>query len=143
MKIRTRDTAEHIWSKDPALDIEADGFIAKWKDAIATGDPSRLPIREGRTPAVWKVRRLDRAVYQQVMRAQGLDIYVEAVAFGLVSVRGLEVDDMPVGIEHEDVDGNPRVRAKLLSKVWNPRLFEELAAAVFKVSSLDPTSGQG
>jgi hypothetical protein len=143
MNITRKGTADHVWHLDPAIDYEAAGCVEAYKHALRTGDVSGIPIREGCKPTVWKLQRLPRRVFLRVDGAKGMAADQELVALGLVGVDNLTVDDVPVVIRTEKVDGVDRVTAECLDRIYDPGLFNELGAHVVILSKLDPSSGQG
>lgn len=143
MDLRTQEHAEHIWSMDPALDIEAEGFLDKWREAIAVGKVSTLPLKEGLRPGVWKLRPLKRRTILEIATLKRGEHNCELVAYGLVDVVGVSVNGRPLVLKTEKADGSDRLTRATLDSFYHTGLFEELGAAIIKLSHPDPTCGQG
>ena len=76
------------------------------------------------------------------MASAPMEQMVEAVAYGLRSVTGFEVDGSEVSVERVSSDGCKRADAKTLDALFDPILFGELGSRILEVSQLDPTRGQ-
>lgn len=135
----------HVWSDDPALDkSDPDVFAAKWKAFLADGKVECLPVVEGGAPAVFEIAPLTRRQFLRIYNGGGgaLEQMSEAVAYGLRSVKGFEVDGRAPDVEKVDSDVGKRLSAKCLDALFDPLLFAELGARVLEISRLDPTRGQ-
>jgi hypothetical protein len=138
MQLRTATTAEDwewIYPADEALDIpirtagetdeafaaRAAAFTAELQAATETNDFARLPLKDGKTPARWKLRQLRGKVAKLVVEQAQMgtdqapfEAAFLAVALALQAVDGVfdEETGEPFVIER-DVD--PKLRRKRVS----------------------------
>ena len=128
---------EHVWSADPALDHDADGFVEKWKAHLRGAPASTLPCVVGDKLTVFKLRPLDSKGWRRVLPLPAVDSDYECVALCLVGIDGLTIDGAPFVVE---TSGN-RVTEKCLSAIYDPGLFHELASKIAEASQLLPFRG--
>lgn len=154
MQIRTQTLREpyvHVFSGDEALDTEADGFAETFLRAIETSDISILPMKSGKTPALWKLRHLDSGeAFWLAGRSHAGDSHEEiarhAVALAVLGVEGaLGSDGKPLKFERRrDADrrGFTCVAAAQMDAVFgfhNRELVSELGGRV--IEALRPRKG--
>ncbi len=142
MKLISRASGTHILSFDTALDQGHKDFAKLYAAALKTWDWSKVPIREGHTATVWTLKKLPRNVFNRISRLNGPEMVVEAVAWSLQSVTGLELNDAPFVVKHEQIDGSERLTRETLDALYDLTLMGELGERVLEVSKLHPTSGQ-
>jgi hypothetical protein len=133
----------HVWSQDPALDRDADGFDEKWQSFLKTGDVRGLPVREGEKLAVLEIEPLNRKDYMRVLGMSGIEQFNEAVACGLRSVTNWEIDGVPLVLERKEDGNTKRLSVPSLDKIFDPYLFTELGLRILDVSRLDPLRARG
>lgn len=54
----TTEPYHYVYALDPALDHEAKDFLEEYQAALDNADYSRLPVKDGKKPAIWKLRHL-------------------------------------------------------------------------------------
>lgn len=168
---RAHQEINHVWSQDPALDTGLDGLsdearaakVAALEEGYAelrrSGDISKLPMRAGMTPCLFRLKSLTHAqkletsdaIQQRVALAQAVGrqsltaellLYAtcaELVACGLVGATGM-LDDDGRALKVERVNG--RIPAETMEKLSYHSLIIELGARIHEISSPDPTRGQ-
>ena len=144
-------SVKHVYSEDEAFDrSDAAAFDAAMKAFLKDGDLSILPLREGRTPAVFVLRPLKRLVNQHVndllLNNQASQAFTEAVAFGLAKAEGYSVDDIPVQLAYEKQEVKRRgfrLTEDCLDQIFDTKLFTELGLRIIEISQLDFRRGQG
>lgn len=133
---------QHVWSLDPGLDrSDLEAFGAAWKAFHDTGDVATLPIKDGATLAVFILAPLTRRQFTRVFGLAGLEQVTDAVAYGLQSVSGFQIDGAPVQLERTDTETGRRLTSKSLDAIFDPVLFAELAGRIVEISRIDPTRG--
>lgn len=141
LELNPLSAADHVYSMDPAIDTDDEKFAEAWRHMLETGDASRLPLREGRKPTLWRLRRLSREAYLRVLESPaGARQTVEALAYGLAGVENWSRDGKPVALKWEKGDGGQRLTPDSLDAVFCPQVLPELAARILSLSNLRPLS---
>ena len=134
---RSNATFEHIYSEDPALDTESLSFDAK--KYMDTFDRQYLPVRDGSTPTVFRIRRLSRKRFEAVSALSGHNRAAAVVAYG---VQGIENFRLPSGDmlvpELTGVGADQHLTAATLDAFFDGGLFAELMNVIIAASGLDP-----
>lgn len=157
---RVHRTVDHVWTEDPALDKEAEGFAAKWRKFLETGNVDELPLKNGQRPTVFRLASLKREAVLQLSDIVHADVkslvragndrviglaffrsFEAAVSRGLVGVQNFTDDaGRPVSLRFDD-DG--LVHKETLEDLLYPELMRELGLRILEISMPGPTRGQG
>jgi hypothetical protein len=134
---RSNATFEHIYSEDPALDGESPAFDAK--KYMDTFDRQYLPVREGSTPTIFRIRRLSRKRFESVSALNGHNRAASVVAYG---VQGIENFRLPSGDmlipEFTGQGSDTHLTPATLDAFFDGGLFAELMNVIIAASGLDP-----
>lgn len=158
MRIDTATLArdyEHIYSRDPALDMDSEENRERYRRALETSNGDELPLRPGQKPARWtlthlrgKPRRVMQSFLQRTTSGKGISMEALYVAcqLGLTGVSGL-VDEsgksIPVHLV-DDPETGVRVVAEasmqILDAIDDGALVNELGLRVITRLFPDPKS---
>lgn len=126
-----------IWEQDGAIDKDHPDY--DHKAFAADFDEKHMPILDGQTPARFTIAPLTKDQFVWAMgQSSGLPMMIEAVAYGLRSVVGYEVDGKPVEIQTKRADHGQRMTKATLDAIFEPELFADLGIAILGLSKLDP-----
>src|SRR5688572_3826145 len=104
----------YILSDDPALDPDASKHDQFMKDFDAD---KHLVLKEGCTPARWRLASLSRAQFLRVWsQSSPAERCYEAIAYGLREVSDFSVDGQPLRIETRKADLGRRLTDDCLDK---------------------------
>jgi hypothetical protein len=120
----------HVARSDDALDREAKDFVERYNRALETGSVDGLPLKNGGSPRLWRLRHLtlDEVTWLLDQGQNGTGAHrlaLHAIALALVGVTELK-----------DSDGNPAT----LEREPDPRRagFVALSAASLELVLRDP-----
>ena len=60
-----------LFSKDPAIDQEAEGFGDIWEEYLKTGDHEKIPIKPGAAPTLFRLKHLRGYAKRQLLQKIG------------------------------------------------------------------------
>lgn len=125
---------DFIYEDDSAIDKASPAYDRALYEK--TGDRVHLPIVEGSTPRVFKVRRLTRRQFFRVMGLPLTDQVQEAVAYGLASMEPL---DCELGRKASDI--GERLTDVALDKLFElgPQVMIALGSFIVAQGKPDPT----
>lgn len=129
----------HVWSADPALDTTHPQYNRE--RFLDTGEIVYQPAKEGAELAVFTLRPLSRRVHMRIVHGQVDDRLSEAIAHGLLSARGVVIDEQPLQLEMiKAEDGTERLSPRSLDRLFavSSELYGELALRIMALSSLSP-----
>lgn len=142
---------KHIFSRDPAIDRTDEAKVTEaLKHSRDTGEKNGVPVREGRTLAIWQLQSLSDRGYTELTRFSALNgdanhpTRREALRRGLIAVEGaLDEDGRPLRLEFQDggPGGQVVTDATLdrIHRIYGPRCVGELGQRVIDVTEADPT----
>ena len=135
---RSNATAEYIFSADPALDIDSPSYDLK--QYLKTFDRKHLPVREGKTATVFKIRRLPRVTWTALASLESqASRAVQTVCYGLVGVENfLNGNGTHLNLEFVGEGVEKRLTAATMDALWSSELFAELASVIVRFGELDP-----
>lgn len=130
---------EYIWSGDPAVDKTHPAYSQE--EYLKDFDPKFRPVREGATPAVFKLAPLPRRVMLRILKLDKMEQLFECTVHSLCGVTGWEHNGREVIITKDDFVEEGKLRR--LSESWvdqhfDVELFAELGGAAFAASGLRP-----
>lgn len=168
---RLRGKINFIFSRDPALDrskpAEAARAVAAYNEAA--GDDAAqaearkaLPLKHGRTPAVWHLMSLTDRGYGEVSRVAMFELLAKlprgvsaladeatynmdktATMCGLVGAESAEAPDgTPLRLLDEDANGQKVLTAATMQALFDrygPKLINELGHRIVELTELDPS----
>jgi hypothetical protein len=147
--IRRQSLAQKIravWSGDPALDTEHPGFPEAWRVYEETANPDGLPLKEGQKLTVFDCNPLAHEDWLRTTGVTGRPLANMIIAYTLQRVENYEdAQGRPVDISRDDYekDGISRhLKREVLAKIYDPFVFDDVAAMVHRHSRLTPPSGQ-
>ena len=141
-----RKSFVHVWSKDEALNAEADGASAAYAEFLKTGDVGVLPVATGAKVATFECALLSVRQVQDVkdrIRRDGSGAgALLACTYGLRGWSGYvgRFGDSPKA-ETRKVGGVVLLTDASLENM-DPDLVDELGVRIFDESHLRPRSGQ-
>lgn len=137
---RGNDIIEYIYSEDPALDPEHADFNAK--KFLDSFDRKYLPVKDGVTPTVFKIRRLTRKRFMAIAGMAPTERANATVAYGVVGIDNFMLKSGSYLIPEFSGSGvDQHLTAATLDAMFDGGLFAELMNIIMAASGLDPLCG--
>lgn len=127
----------YVWSKDPSLDRDNPAF--NWPEFERTSSLEHAPAKEGCKLTVFEITPLSRKLFMRVFSmGASLDQMNEAIAYGLKGLRDYQSEGRPVELKTTKADGEERLTAETLDRLFEPMLWVELGKRILELSQLHP-----
>lgn len=135
---RSNATTEYIFQGDPALDKESSAFDLK--QYLRTFDRKFLPIVAGKTPTVFKIRRLPRITATAIAGLESVPAQgIQTVCYGLVGVENfMNGNGQPLVMDFVGDGMERRLTGPSMDALFSLELFGELMMVITKFGELDP-----
>jgi hypothetical protein len=133
---RSNAPVEYISTGDAALDHTSPGF--DFRKFMETFDRAYLPVKAGRSPTVFTVRRLSRRRFTAISGMAKHEQPAACVAYGVTGISNYMDGRNTIVPEFDGAGADSRLAETTLDAIFSPSLFAELAQVIVLLTELDP-----
>lgn len=139
LSIQHLEDAEWVHADDAALDVDNPDF--DYVQYLKTWDRKYVPVKDGGTPTVFKIRRLSQRVLEHCLRQPHTpDRDRELVAYSVKSIMDFDGKggEFPLKREKSQFQGVERLAPSAIESFYSWDLFHELGIVILAFNRLRP-----